>query len=245
MKPINTALLGALAALSLSLFANQARAEEPPCPFFENRAGLCGYYASEISPARAYLDTVEKRGKWGRHRPRPVILDVRSIAEYKAGHPEHAYNVPYPYIQQECDDKGRTVDGACFKSLSQIPQDPEEFVAYVERIIPDKRTPIYTLCRTGVRSVGAGNLLTDAGYTNVRNIWEGFVGINLTAPKVTGYDAQGVAIIKTLPVDLNHDGMLTDEDKNGWIYHQGLPYETRLFRHLIYRPMIDMYREED
>ncbi|UHD17448.1 hypothetical protein [Thiocapsa bogorovii] len=30
------------------------------------------------------------------------------------------------------------------------------------------------------------------------------------------------------PVDLNHDGELTDEDKNGWRYHQKLSYETKL-----------------
>ena len=38
-----------------------------------------------------------------------------------------------------------------------------------------------------------------------------------------------------MPVDLNHDGELTDEDKNGWRNHQGLPYETRLLRKLKYK----------
>ena len=37
------------------------------------------------------------------------------------------------------------------------------------------------------------------------------------------------------PVDLNHDGELTDEDKNGWRNHQGLPYETRLLPKLMYQ----------
>jgi len=98
------------------------------------------------------------------------------------------------------------------------------------------------MCRTGVRSVGAANRLTDAGYTNVRNMWEGFVGVNLKAPQVVGYDsATGAPIVKDDPVDLNHDGLLTDADKNGWLYHLALPYDTRLLPKLIYKPRADTY----
>ncbi len=98
-----------------ALFTPSAQADEPPCPFYENRSGLCGYYHSEISPAEAFVDTVVKRGKWSDPQLRPVILDVRSTPEYKAGHPEHAVNVPYPYIYQYCDSQGRSPDGACVK----------------------------------------------------------------------------------------------------------------------------------
>ena len=200
--------------------------EEPACPFNENRRGICGDYASEISPAEAFLNTVVNRGKKGEERP--VILDVRSTPEYRAGHPQYSYNVPSPFIYQYCDDQGRRPDGACFKGIpggeDKIAQPPEDFVAYVESIVPNKDTPIYTMCRTGVRSVGAAELLTEAGYTEVRNIWEGFVGINLTAP----FQDEDQSDPTPGPVDLNHDGELTDEDKNGWRYHQGLPYETKL-----------------
>jgi rhodanese-related sulfurtransferase len=232
-----------VAALALTIpslggaLPSTALGDEPPCPFYENRSGLCGYYHSEISPAEAFLNTVVKRGSWSRPSLRAVILDVRSTPEYKAGHPEHSINVPYPYIYQYCDEKGRQPDGACKGVLRddngdriEIAQDDAEFVRYVERIIPNKDTPIYTLCRTGVRSVGAANLLTDAGYTQVRNIWEGYVGVYLTAPKT-----QADGSVKTEPVDLNHDGELNDQDKNGWRYHQGLPYDTRLLPKLIYR----------
>jgi rhodanese-related sulfurtransferase len=208
---------------------------EPPCFPNENRRGICGDYASEISPAEAFLDTVVKRGKWSRPSLKPVIIDVRSTPEYKAGHPEHAYNVPSPYIYQYCDETGRRPDGACKVGGERIPQTPENFVSYVESIIPDKDTPIYTLCRTGVRSVGAAEFLTKAGYTNVRNIWEGFVGIYLEAPFQTNGNTEPG------PVDLNHDGELTDEDKNGWRNHQGLPYENRLLPKLIYQPRADLY----
>jgi len=227
--------------LMTAFLSMPAVAQEPPCPLNESRSGLCGYYHSQISPAEAFVDTVVKRGKWSNPQRRPVILDVRSLAEYKAGHPEHAANVPYPYIQQTCDSQGRSPDGACVRALSSltVPQTSGDFVAYVQSIIPDKDTPIYTLCRTGVRSVGAANVLTDAGYTNVRNIWEGFVGIYLTAPKV-----QADGSVKVSSVDLNHDGALDDRDKNGWRYHQALPYDTRLLPNLIYKPMAAMYADD-
>lgn len=213
---------------------------EPPCFPNENRSGICGDYASEISPAEAFLDTVVNRGKWSDPSQGAVIIDVRSTPEYKAGHPEHAYNVPSPFIYQYCDPmKGRRPDGACVAGLPsgdvRIAQPGADFVSYVESIIPDKTTPIYTMCRTGVRSVGAAELLKNAGYENVRNIWEGFVGVYLEAPfQVNGNTEPG-------PVDLNHDGFLTDEDKNGWRNHQGLPYETRLLPKLIYQPRADTY----
>lgn len=235
----------ALAIPVITAFSATARAEEPACPFYENRSGLCGYYHSEISPAEAYIDTVAKRDsdgkgdKHGKHHKssdHAVILDVRSTSEYKAGHPEHAYNVPYPYIFQYCDATGRSPDGACKKGVGTLPQNNDDFVDYVKKIIPDKDTPIYTLCRTGVRSVGAANVLTDAGYTHVRNIWEGFVGIKLTAPKK---QADGGVLVQS--VDLNHDGALTDADNNGWRYHQALPYDTRLLPKLIYKPMAELY----
>jgi len=229
----------ALPVLGALFSAPALAADEPACPFYENRSGLCGYYHSEISPAKAYIDTVAKRdrdGKGGKHHKHDesskhaVILDVRSTPEYKAGHPEHAVNVPYPFIYQKCDSKGRHPDGACKTSISQIPQDFDFFVEYVKRLIPHKDTPIYTLCRTGVRSVGAANLLTDAGYTNVRNVWEGFWGIKLTAPKK---QADGSTLV--LPVDLNHDGVVDDLDNNGWRNHQALPYDTRLLPNLVYK----------
>lgn len=231
----------AIPAFTTILPATAWAEEEPEPPSYcvasgagdipnENRRGICGDYASEISPAQAFLNTVVNRGKKGTERP--VILDVRSTPEYKAGHPQYSYNAPSPFIYQYCNDVGdpgpqddRRPDGACISGGDRISQPAEDFVSYVESIVPNKDTPIYTLCRTGSRSVGAADILTNAGYTDVRNIWEGFVGINLIADNQV-YVSEG--IYDPGPVDLNHDGMLTDEDKNGWRYHQGLPYETTL-----------------
>ena len=236
-KP-GSALL-AVAALAGAALSTWAQAQQP-CPT-ENRSGTCGYYASEISAARAFVDTVVLQGRWGNPAEQPVIIDVRSTSEYRAGHPDFAYNVPYPYIYQQCDANGRTADGACAKAkVSEIAQDNADFVAYVQSLVRSKDTPIYTLCRTGVRSVAAANLLTDAGFTNVHNIWEGFVGVNLMAPK-----KQPDGTTKSMPVDLDHNGVLNDADKNGWRYHMGLPYDTRLLPPLLYRPRLDLYNLPD
>jgi hypothetical protein len=88
------------ASALLAVFALPAWAIDPQC-FYESRSGInveCGIYKSEISNTRAFLETVVNRGKWTRPSEGPVILDVRSIPEFKAGHPEHSYNAPYPYI---------------------------------------------------------------------------------------------------------------------------------------------------
>ena len=238
IKPIMIAMAVPTFAVT---FPATASAEEIECPFDEfneNRRGIIGCYHSEISPAEAFAETVAI-GKWSDRSRKAVLLDVRSTPEYKAGHPQRSYNVPYPFIYQYCDDvdnsgpqDDRRPDGACKSGGERISQPAEDFVAYVESIVPDKNTPIFTMCRTGVRSVGAAEVLTLAGYKEVRNIWEGFVGINLTAPNQvdpTLTNPTGVG-----PVDLNHDGELTDEDKNGWRYHQGLPYETRLLPSLMW-----------
>lgn len=279
----NLALVLGLTAAGAA-FPSAALADESPSScYFESRSGVnveCGIYPSEIGNSDAYVQTVVnrdnwprrgKRGKHGRRHLQPIILDVRSTPEYKAGHPEYAYNAPYPYIYQYCndvDDDGdeaypdglvdndRRPDGACVSGGDRIDQPAEDFVSYVERIAPDRDTPIFTMCRTGVRSVGAANRLTEAGYTNVRNMWEGFVGIYLTAPQYV-FDEDGnrvfwdddgdssteeVPLVENASVDLNHDGVFTDEDKNGWLYHQGLPYEKRLHPYLIYWPDAHTYK---
>jgi len=192
-----------------------------------NRWQLPKNYESEISAAQAYVNAVLHRGHWDSHRGhhgrhghrRPVIVDVRSIPEYVAGHPEGAHNIPYPYIYQNCPQSERAEDGACTNGGDKIDQDPQVFVDAVKKAIPDKSTPIYTLCRTGHRSVLAANLLTEAGYKHVRNIWQGFSG----KPKVS-------LVGETLygPLDLNHDGDITEADNDGWRDYQGLPYSTRI-----------------
>ncbi len=231
---INKYLMAGVSALILTL-PGQLLAADTPLP--ANRYDLPRNYESEISAAEAYLNAIGLRSRWGKEHGdrrdhdndgrRPVIVDVRSISEYVAGHPEGAYNIPYPFINQDCTT--HAPDGACTSAGPKIPQTDEALVNAVMAAVPDKDTPIYTLCRTGHRSVLAANVLTAAGYTHVRNIWQGFVG-------QTKVDFYGNA-----PLDLNHDGQITDDDKDGWRYYQHLPYETRLSPRLLYQPYVYLY----
>ena len=72
----------------------------------------------------------------------------------------------------------------------------EQYVNDVLAKFPDRSTPILTMCRTGYRSVLAANLLADAGYTNVRNIWQGFVGN--TKVRITSYNVCYTKLLRTL-----------------------------------------------
>jgi rhodanese-related sulfurtransferase len=50
------------------------------------------------------------------------------------------------------------------------------FVAAVDREAQSKDQPIYLICRSGKRTVDAGNALEAAGYSNITNIRQGFEG---------------------------------------------------------------------
>ncbi|MFO8153809.1 rhodanese-like domain-containing protein [Thioalkalivibrio sp.] len=178
-------------------------------------------YVSEVSAAQAYLDMKTNEA---------VVIDVRTLREYAAGHPERAYNVPYPRI-----------DG--WKN-GMLKQDPGVFYWEVFNIVHGKTdTPIYTLCRTGSRSVNAADILAspeDYGidgpaFENVRNIWEGFVG----QPK---YAYAGGDIAEPhVKLDLNGNGVADQDtadvydhttdmnpDKDGWRNFQNLPWTTKV-----------------
>lgn len=179
-------------------------------------------YLSEISSAKAYLNMNTEKS---------VLIDVRRLREYAAGHPEKAFNVPYPHIVGRND------------------QDISVFYWAVHSIVGGKSdAPIMTLCRTGFRSVLAGNILANPSaygidgpaFTNVRNIWEGFVG---------RYKEANIAG-QTVPnafLDLNNNDVLDEDvvdanpDKDGWRNYQELPWNTRLHVNRVYLNDLGQY----
>ena len=220
------------------------------------------YYAAEISAANAYLDAVLANDWWWRHRSNKLeILDVRTTSEYKAGHPEGAYHMPYPRIYRACVDDLRTEDGECQNGkLYDVSQDPADLFAMVEELFPNKDQPLATLCRTGSRSIDTANILSrpetflgpdyaGRGYTRVYNIWQGFVGqpmagvvsksgalVTVGDPdSVTTFELSGetVAGLAAYALDLDNDGDIDAQDKDGWRYHQRLPYRTKLKKKLV------------
>ena len=186
-----------------------------------NRYDLPRNYHSEISAAKAYMLTNHDKGNVGKSGfANAVIIDVRTLEEYGAGHPPKSYNIPFPHIHSRPNHPE-----------IYIAQDPGQFVNDVIAAFPDKSTPILTLCRTGYRSVLAANLLADKGYTNVRNIWQGFVGR-------TKVDTAGNTL------DLNNNGIDGDAgDLDGWAGYQELPVSMKLLPQLIYAPYEYLYYE--
>lgn len=201
-----------------------------------NRYNLERYYHSEISAAEAY--DILKNYRWNRSRGKPVLIDVRSLEEYAAGHPVGSYNVPYPRVCSDCD-----------------PQSEATFYWEVYRIVKgDTDRTIMTLCRTGKRSVTGGNVLANPSeygidgpaFTNVRNIWEGFVGQYKYA-----YEG-GTIMLDTnhepFALDLNNNGEMDSDtadvyeertdanpDKDGWRNFQQLPWTTHIRHQQAYR----------
>jgi phage shock protein E len=70
----------------------------------------------------------------------PLIIDVRSVDEYRAGHIEGALNQPYDGINTGITD-----------------------------ILPDKSRHLILYCGRGVRAGIAKTKLEQLGYTNVEN----------------------------------------------------------------------------
>ena len=86
-----------------------------------------------------------------------AYLDVRSLPEFEAGHPEGAYNVPLLHMH----------DG-------RMTPNPE-FLEVVSRAFP-KDARLVTGCRTGRRSLQAAHLLQQAGFVDVLDCAGGFAG---------------------------------------------------------------------
>jgi rhodanese-related sulfurtransferase len=175
-----------------------------------NRYNLPGTYESEISASASYLATINPPPE-GSEIEQTVIIDVRTIEEYVGGHPPGAISVPFPWVHNRSQ---KDVDGVNY-FYERIAQDPKDFVAAVKALkLHPTKTQIITMCRTGFRSVNAGNLLAQAGFKHVKNMWEGFKG---NPKQNTAGDL----------VDLDGDGVVSTDpfsgDLDGWANFAGLP----------------------
>jgi rhodanese-related sulfurtransferase len=237
MKSIrNISLAGGIALLLGT--AGPAQAEPSG-----NRYGYPVLYKSDVSSAAAW-DLINKGGK-----PKPVIIDVRRVEEYAAGHPKGAYSVPFPHItgsptapnQETATYIGYdiTVDpevGFLAATGNDGIHPIQEFVDYVSQLFANKNTPILLLCATGHRSVQAANALAKYGaFTNVRNIWEGYNG----QPKYayTG-DKPTIPLVQ---LDLNNDDVLDGKDRDGWAYFQNLPRDNDIRLDKIDQRYLNLY----
>ena len=74
----------------------------------------------------------------GRGLEPPVLVDVREKEEYRDGHLPGALSVPRGFLEMQVEGK-----------------------------VPDKRRPVIAYCQSGTRSLLAGRILKEMGYTDV------------------------------------------------------------------------------
>ena len=92
-----------------------------------------------------------------RDDPNTLLIDCRTEAEfYYVGHPVDAVNIEWN-TEPDFEINPHFSDSAL-------------------RMAGRKDRPIILICRSGKRSVDAGNALEQHGFTNVRNVLEGFEG---------------------------------------------------------------------
>ncbi len=89
-----------------------------------------------------------------------TYLDVRSKAEFQAGHAPGAVNIPI---------------------MDQNPQGPgmipnPNFLEEVTEAFPEKSTPLVTACLRGGRSLKAAQILLQEGYTDIVDMRGGYDG---------------------------------------------------------------------
>ncbi|MEN3335687.1 MAG: hypothetical protein V7641_5052 [Blastocatellia bacterium] len=90
--------------------------------------------------------------------PQIIYLDVRSVPEYEAGHPQGAINIPLLHFAP---------------GLGMTPN--EDFPAVVEANLP-KEAKIIVGCKSGGRSANACQIMSQIGYRDVTNMRGGFGG---------------------------------------------------------------------
>jgi len=98
------------------------------------------------------------------HVPSALLIDIRSNMEFLfVGHPEGALHVPW------IDEPDWEVNPNFVKDVRQL-----MLGGVCDQ--GEDTPPIILICRSGKRSVDAGNVLLDAGFHNVCHIDEGFEG---------------------------------------------------------------------
>ena len=97
--------------------------------------------------------------------PRALLIDVRSNMEFLfVGHPKGAVHIPW------IDEPEWEVNPHFVRQIREL---------LLGGIICDEGdgcAPVILICRSGKRSVEAGNALLEAGFRDVYNVLEGFEG---------------------------------------------------------------------
>ncbi len=100
-----------------------------------------------VEEARAVVSevSVEEVSRLLDASERPILVDVREKEEFREGHLPGALSLPRGFLEMQ-----------------------------VEAAVPDKAAPIVAYCQSGTRSLLAGRLLKDMGYSDVRSMAGGY-----------------------------------------------------------------------
>jgi rhodanese-related sulfurtransferase len=118
-----------------------------------------------MSEDKAYAGDIEVQDVWKRlsEEPTAMLVDVRTRAEWSfVGAPD-------------LTTVGKQV---LFVSWQVFPEMNinADFAKQVSATAPEKDTPLFFMCRSGVRSKASASAMTDMGYTNCYNVTSGFEG---------------------------------------------------------------------
>jgi rhodanese-related sulfurtransferase len=116
--------------------------------------------------------TPEEAAQALRKKPATVYLDVRSVEEFRAGHPAGAYNVPIVFFD------------AAHRPIANT-----EFARVVQAAFATD-APLLVGCQSGVRSQHAAERLRALGFTEVANVAGGFGG----SPAARGWRDSGLPV---------------------------------------------------
>ena len=125
------------------------------------------------------------------HKQGYAYVDVRSVPEFAAGHPEGAYNVPLMHA----GPAGMTANA--------------DFIAVMEKAFP-KDAKLVVGCKMGGRSARAAAMLEAAGFTNVIDQTAGYEGgPDASGRVVAGWRPAGLPVSKDAPADRTYEGLKT------------------------------------
>ncbi len=112
-------------------------------------------YAGDVTPAEAWQALTQDASA--------QFVDVRTAPEWSyAGLPD-------------LRPLGKKTHAISYKLYPDMNVNPN-FLAQLEAAVPNKSTPLYFLCRGGVRSVDAATLATQAGWQHCYNVLYGYEG---------------------------------------------------------------------
>jgi rhodanese-related sulfurtransferase len=99
------------------------------------------------------------------NNPQAVLIDVRSSMEFLfVGHPKGALHIAW------IDEPDWDINPDFVTEVRKV------VLGGVHDVEDRPSPPVVLICRSGVRSLEAGKLLVDKGFTHVYNVLDGFEG---------------------------------------------------------------------